>query len=130
MSSFYLRVRLSDIESLAMQPVILRARGAGPHQSDQRPNRDAIANQWKGPTTMSNIYRFVRSVSPNDLRTHLLQSDIPVPANLNWDAPEAEFSQGFLMAVDELPEQKLIQLVADIDRISDMTDEVGQAALM
>jgi hypothetical protein len=35
-----------------------------------------------------------------------------------------------LKAVDELPEQKLIQLIADIDRISDMTDEVGQAALM
>jgi hypothetical protein len=35
-----------------------------------------------------------------------------------------------LKAVDELPEQKLVQLLADIDRISDMTDEVGQAALM
>jgi hypothetical protein len=79
---------------------------------------------------MSNLYRFVRSVSPKDLRNHLSQSDIPVPANLNWDAPAEEFSKGFLKAVDELPEQKLIQLVADIDRISDMTDEVGQAALM
>jgi len=79
---------------------------------------------------MSNLYRFVRSVSPKDLRSHLSQSDIPVPANLNWDAPAEEFSKGFLKAVDELPEQKLIQLVADIDRISDMTDEVGQAALM
>jgi hypothetical protein len=79
---------------------------------------------------MSKLYRFVRSVSPKDLRSHLSQSDIPVPANLNWDAPAEEFSQGFLKAVDELPEQKLIQLIADIDRISDMTDEVGQAALM
>ena len=79
---------------------------------------------------MSNLYRFVRSVSPKDLRSHLSQSDITVPANLNWDAPAEEFSQGFLKAVDELPEQKLIQLIADIDRISDMTDEVGQAALM
>jgi hypothetical protein len=79
---------------------------------------------------MSNLYRFVRSVSPQDLRSHLSQSDIPVPAILNWDAPAEEFSQGFLKAVDELPEQKLIQLIADIDRISDMTDEVGQSALM
>jgi hypothetical protein len=79
---------------------------------------------------MSNLYRFVRSVSPQDLRSHLSQSEIPVPANLNWDAATEEFSQGFLKAVDELPEQKLVQLLADIDRISDMTDEVGQAALM
>lgn len=79
---------------------------------------------------MSKLYRFVRSVSPQDLHSHLSQSDIPVPANLNWDAPAEEFSQGFLKAVDELPEQKLIQLIVDIDRISDMTDEVGQAALM
>jgi hypothetical protein len=79
---------------------------------------------------MSKLYRFVRSVSPQDLRRHLSQSDITVPANLNWDAPAEEFSKGFLKAVDELPQQKLIQLFADIDRISEMTDEVGQAALM
>ena len=79
---------------------------------------------------MSKLYRFVRSVSPQDLRSHLSQSDITIPANLNWDAPAEEFSKGFLKAVDELPEQKLIQLFADIDRVSDMTDEVGQAALM
>lgn len=79
---------------------------------------------------MSNLYRFVRSASPQDLRSHLSQRDVPVPANLNWGAPAEEFSQGFLKAVNELPEQKLIQLIADIDRISDMTDEVGQAALM
>ncbi len=79
---------------------------------------------------MFNLYRFVRSVSPQDLRSHLSQSDIHVPANLNWDAPAEEFSKGFLKAVDELPEQKLNQLLADINRISDMADEVGQAALM
>jgi hypothetical protein len=79
---------------------------------------------------MSNLHRFVRSVSPKDLQSHLSQSDISIPANLNWDAPTEKFSKEFLKAVDELPEQKLIQLIADIDRISDMTDEVGQAALM
>jgi hypothetical protein len=54
---------------------------------------------------MSNFNRFVRSVSPQDLRSHLSQSDIPVPANLNWDAPAEEFSHGFSKAVDGLPEQ-------------------------
>jgi hypothetical protein len=52
---------------------------------------------------MSKLYRFVRSVSPQDLRSHLSQSDITVPANLNWDAPAEEFSKGFLKAVDEPP---------------------------
>jgi hypothetical protein len=50
---------------------------------------------------MSKLYRFVRSVSPQVLRSYLSQSDIPVPANLNWDAPVEEFSKGFLKAVDE-----------------------------
>jgi hypothetical protein len=79
---------------------------------------------------MSNLYRFVRSVSPQDLRSHLSQNGIPIPANLNWDASAEDFSQGFLKAVDDLAEQERSQLLADIDRVSDMTDEVGQAALM
>jgi hypothetical protein len=79
---------------------------------------------------MSNLYRFVRSVSPQDLRHHLTQNGILLPANLNWDASAEDFSQGFLKAVDDLAEQERIQLLADIDRISDMTDEVGQAALV
>jgi hypothetical protein len=83
----------------------------------------------KGSTIMSNLHRFIRNVSPKDLQSHLSQSEIPVPV-LNWEAPAEEFSKRFLEAVDELPEQKLSQLIADIDRISGMTDEVGQAALM
>jgi hypothetical protein len=79
---------------------------------------------------MANLHRFIRSVSPHDLRNHLARSGIPLPANLNWDAAAEEFSLGFLKAVEELTEQELVQLLADIDRISDMTDEVGQAALM
>jgi hypothetical protein len=79
---------------------------------------------------MSSITRFVRNVSPKDLQNHLSQSQISLSANLNWEAPAEEFSQRFLEAVDELPEQKLVQLIADIDRVSAMTDEIGQAALM
>jgi hypothetical protein len=79
---------------------------------------------------MSNLYRFIRSVSPQDLRRHLFQNGIPQPANLNWDVSSEDFSQAFLKAIDDLSEQERIQLLADIDRISDMTDEVGQAALM
>jgi len=79
---------------------------------------------------MSNICRFVRSVSPQGLRNHLSLKNIPVPANLNWDAPADEFSRGFLKLVDALPEQERIQLIADFDCIAGMTDEVGQAALM
>ena len=79
---------------------------------------------------MANLHHFLRSVSPNDLRQHLEQSGIPVPANLNWDASAEEFSKGFLKAVEQLSEQDLVQLLADIDRITDMTDEVGQAALL
>jgi hypothetical protein len=78
---------------------------------------------------MSNLYRFVRSVSPQDLRRHLSQNGIQLPANLNWDVSTEDFSRGFLKAVDNFGEPERIQLLADIDRISDMTDEVGQMAL-
>jgi len=79
---------------------------------------------------MAKLHQFVRSVSVGDLRHHLEQNGISLPANLNWEAPEEEFCKGFLKAVDDLADQERTQLLADIDRISDMTDEVGQAALM
>lgn len=79
---------------------------------------------------MANLPRFIRSISPHDLRDHMAQSGIPLPTDLNWDASADEFVQGFLKAVDDLTDQERVQLLADIDRISDMTDEVGQAALM
>lgn len=79
---------------------------------------------------MANLHRFIHSVSPHDLRHHLTQSGIPLPTNLNWDAAGEDFTQGFLKVVEQLTEQELVQLLADIDRVSDMTDEVGQAALM
>lgn len=79
---------------------------------------------------MANIHRFLRSISPEDMRLHFEQSGIPEPANMNWGAAPEEFCKGFLKAVDTLSDQARIQLFADIDRISDMSDEVGQAALM
>src|SRR5689334_3427403 len=79
---------------------------------------------------MLNLPRFVRSVSPADLRRHLDQSEIPIPTSINWDASGERFTRGFLKALSEIPEQKRIQLTADFDRVSGMTDEVGQAALM
>jgi hypothetical protein len=41
---------------------------------------------------MSNLYRFIRGVSPQDLRRHLFQNGIPLPANLNWDVSREDFS--------------------------------------
>lgn len=79
---------------------------------------------------MARLHQFIRSISPHDLRHHLEQSGISLPSSLDWEAPEDEFSKGFLRAVDDLTEQERTQLLADVDRISDMTDEVGQAALM
>jgi len=66
---------------------------------------------------MSNLNRFVRSVSPYDLRNHLAQNGIPLPPSFNWDAPADDFSPGFLRAVDDLAEQERMQLLADIDQI-------------
>jgi hypothetical protein len=79
---------------------------------------------------MANLHRYIRSTSPHDLRHHLTQSGIPLPPSINWDAAGEEFTQGFLKAVEKLTEQEFAQLHADIDRISDMTDEVGQAVVM
>ena len=79
---------------------------------------------------MASLHRFVRSVRPSDLRVHLEQSGIQIAANIDWDASKEKFVSRFVKAVEDLTEKERDQLIADIDRISDMADEVGQAALM
>ena len=89
----------------------------------------SVTHADQGSKAMSNVYRFARSVSRRDLRSHLSQSGIQFPADFDWDAAD-DFPQRFLKAVDDLADQERVQLLTEIDRVSDMTDEVGQAALM
>ncbi len=79
---------------------------------------------------MANIHRFLRSISPNDMRAHLRLNGMAEPPGVKWNAEPDEFCKSFLTAGEDFPDQERTRLFAEIERITDMSDEVGQAAIL
>lgn len=79
---------------------------------------------------MASLLRFVRSVRPQDFRAHLEINRITAPEGLDWAAPAEKVAEQFLQFLDQLSDDQRDRLIADADRISAMTDEPGQAALL
>lgn len=79
---------------------------------------------------MVSLSRFVRSIRPQDFKTHLEINRISVPEELDWAAPAEEVADQFLQSLDQLNDDQRDRLIADAERISAMTDEPGQAALL
>jgi hypothetical protein len=79
---------------------------------------------------MASLSRFVRSVRPQDFRVHLEINRITTPEGLDWSAPAEHVAEQFLQSLDQLSDDQRDRLIADAERISAMTDEVGQGALL
>ena len=79
---------------------------------------------------MASLSRFVRSIRPQDFRTHLEINRITALEGLDWAAPAEEVAEQFLQSLDKLSDDQRDRLIADAERISAMTDEPGQAALL
>ena len=79
---------------------------------------------------MASLSRFVRSIRPQDFQTYLHIRRIAVPDGIDWKAPHNEFATRWLRSLDQLTDDERDRLTADAERISAMTDEAGQAALL
>ena len=79
---------------------------------------------------MASLSRFVRSVRPQDFRAHLEINRIIAPEGVDWTAASEDVAQQFLQSLDQLSDDQRDRLIADAERISAMTDEPGQAALL
>jgi hypothetical protein len=79
---------------------------------------------------MASLSRFVRSVRPQDFRAHLEINRIIAPEGVDWSAPAEHVAEQFLQSLERLSDDHRDRLIADAERISAMTDEPGQAALL
>jgi hypothetical protein len=79
---------------------------------------------------MASLSRFLRSIRPQDLRSHLQISGIAAPEAVDWAAPAERIAEQFRRSLDRLSDDQRDRLIADAERISAMSDEPGQAALL
>lgn len=76
---------------------------------------------------MTSIQRFVRLAQPADLEEHLGRLQAPVRRP---EHPQDDLEERFLDAIDAMADEQRDHFIAEVERISEMGDEIGQAAML
>jgi hypothetical protein len=75
------------------------------------------------------VRNFVRHTSPARLREYFVSKKIAV-SGVDWSQDQAEVAKNVIRLVDHLSDSDRARLRIDAERICQMADEVGQAALL
>ena len=78
----------------------------------------------------ANIAKFFRHTPAISLEKYFLEFPSPVSEAVDWSDLPLNVSKPLIMAVDDLTEDDLAMLNTNSERINEMTDEIGQDALM
>jgi DNA methylase len=78
---------------------------------------------------MVSLAKFVRSTPPAALRAYFRQGTISIPDTFDWSARGSRFVQALVNAVENMDETRIAYIRKDAERISNLSDEAGQAAL-
>src|SRR5664279_4780508 len=78
---------------------------------------------------MVSLAKFVRSTPPAALRAYFRQGNISIPGTIDWSASGSRFVQALVNAVENMDETRSAYIRKDAERISNLSDEAGQAAL-
>ncbi|AIF82026.1 hypothetical protein I862_07360 [endosymbiont of Acanthamoeba sp. UWC8] len=76
------------------------------------------------------IIRFARNLPKQSLQNYFNCRFPFLSKNINWDSSQAGIMYSVIEAAKQMEENDLALLHADAERIHEMTDEVGQAALL
>ncbi len=78
---------------------------------------------------MSVLAKFIRHTPLRGLQSYFNAQGIDLPEAVNWSGEEADVVKPLLVAVDDLTDEQHAKIAVDSERITEMTDEVGQTAL-
>lgn len=78
---------------------------------------------------MTKLSAFVRKTSSPLLQAYFDQSHIAVPGTIDWRSEAAGLAKPLLTAIDTMSPADHARVQADADRVADMADQAGQAAL-
>jgi hypothetical protein len=76
------------------------------------------------------IAQFIRKASRTSLHEYFQEKPHPISEKVNWGDTNSDHVKPLLKAVDEMTDSELAMLKVNAERIHEMTDEVGQRALL
>lgn len=79
---------------------------------------------------MSSVTRFIRNTPVDSLRCYFEAGGFTFPQPVNWSGAEADIVMPLLRTVDAMSQIDRARVLLDADRITTMTDEVGQTAIL
>ena len=79
---------------------------------------------------MSVLAKFIRNTPLRGLQSYFNAQGIDLPEAVNGSGEEADIVKPLLVAVDDLTDEQRAKIAVDSERITEMTDEVGQTALL
>jgi hypothetical protein len=74
--------------------------------------------------------RFLRRMQPSDLQRYFAARDIPFSEQVEWTNRPADLLDSLRAAMDSLPERARERVFEDFERIDQLSDEIGQRALL
>jgi hypothetical protein len=76
------------------------------------------------------IVRFIHNVSKESLQNYLDSKFKPISNNIDWCNPENQILDYVIEVLNGLKQEEFTSIYNDVERISEMTDELGQSALL
>jgi hypothetical protein len=76
---------------------------------------------------MTSVQRFIRLARPADLEEHFRRMHVAVPCP---EHPRDDPEKRFFNAIDDMTDEQRDHFVTEVERISEMADEVGHAAML
>lgn len=76
------------------------------------------------------IHKFIRSVPLTNLQEYFTEHAPHVAANTDWKQTENGVRKSLIKSVENTSEKELAVILDNIERLDEMTDELGQAALL
>jgi hypothetical protein len=78
---------------------------------------------------MASVTSFIRNTPVASLRAYFDKTGIPLVPPVNWNAPEPDVVRPLLQAVDEMDDLARSRVMSDAERVTEIADEAGQAAI-
>ncbi len=76
------------------------------------------------------VHRFIRFVPVQNLQDSFVAYAPQIAANTDWKQDDKKLRRSLIKSVESATDKELATILANIERIDEMSDEIGQAALL
>ena len=74
------------------------------------------------------VHRFIRFVPVQNLQDSFVAFAPQIAANTDWKQDDKKLRRSLIKSVESATDKELATILANIERIDEMSDEIGQAS--